>query len=382
MEQNTNRLSLETVQGFFDADGSYEAKVYVGTQKSISFHVNIIFSQKHRDVLQTVINSTVINSIDTNSIPEDPGITISERTIENLSGTTSTANSISIAFSHPVGKKLLNFWLKKPPKAPTKLLDFRIAYILAEIKNLKASQVIRNYLPNNSIQNERIASLALLWLRYRMRGKENRHSRLRNIESYYSELNATEAEIQQSVAIGQQLYAPIKLEMDTLRSQVLSDDYLLGYHIGDGSFQMQTEFGPTSNSFQVKFTWTITDSKENLDLLKALENQLKSEGIHCAITDYDTYYKLHVSGVENCKKLVEKWQDKKLPSVRQNQYDCFRKALDLYSSPNFRQELAKLEDVIHLKWVMNPDTNYKKSGSEQEDLAKVRLYFNNKNNRD
>lgn len=376
MVQKITHFSLDTIKGLFDADGSYEAKVYVGTQKPISFHVNIIFTQKHLNVLQAVIKSLI-----TISGSGNPLKITSQRTTINQSGTTSISYSISIAFSNPMAKGLLGFWHNNPPKAPTKLLDFRIACILAEINKFTALQVVNKYLPNNSIQNERIASLALLWLRFCMFGKvkDTANPKLIPIESYYSQLNATQAEIQQSVAIGQQLFAPIKQEWNasTLSSQVFSDDYLLGYHIGDGSFQITTEFGSNGRSFKGKFFWTVTDCTQNLALLESIQKQLGNENISSGIVDYGTWKRLTVTGIENCKKLAGRWKNKRLSSVRQNQYDCFNKALELYSVPTFRQDLVKLEDFIHLKWIMNPGTNTKKKGSEEEDLVKVRIYFNN-----
>lgn len=375
---HTITFSFETIQGFFDADGSYEAKVRVGTQKPISFHVNIIFSQKDKDVLQAILNSIGVDLAE----EEKKEKVISQREIQNDSGTTSIAHSISLAFSNPYGKALRKFWQSNPPKASTKLLDFCIACILAEVNTITASQVVNKYLPNSEMKNERIASLALLWLRYRMFGKvkKSRNPRLTPIEVYYSELCATEAEIQQSVVIGQQLFASIPQEINGFASisSSLTNDYLLGYHLGDGSFQIQTTFGLNNQSFKATFMWTATDCAENLALLEAIKQKLKSDGIGSGITDYKTYKKLHVSGIENVKKLVEKWENKKMSLARQNQYDCFKKAIELYSCPNFREDLVKLEDFIHLKWVMNPETNFKKKGSEQEDLAKVRFYFNKK----
>lgn len=375
-------FSFETIQGFFDADGSYEAKVRVGTQKLISFHVNIIFSQKDKDVLQAILNSIGADLTKEEARSESlEKKVISQRVTQNESGTTSITHSISLAFSNPYGKALLKFWQSNPPKAPTKLLDFRIARILAEVKTTTASQVVNKYLPNSEIPNERIASLALLWLRYRMFGKvkKSRNPGLIPIEVYYSELRATPAEIQQSVVIGQQLFAPIQQEINGFApiSSSLSNDYLLGYHIGDGSFQIETIFGPNNQSFKAKFLWTATDCTQNLALLEAIKQKLNSDGIGSGITDYTTYKKLHVSGIENGKKLVDKWKNQKMSLARQNQYDCFKKSIELYSCPNFRQDLVKLEEFIHLKWIMNPGTNFKKKGSEKEDLNKVRIYFNN-----
>lgn len=41
---------LNLIRGIFDSDGSFEAKIYLGTDKPVSFHLNIIFPQKDRSV--------------------------------------------------------------------------------------------------------------------------------------------------------------------------------------------------------------------------------------------------------------------------------------------------------------------------------------------
>lgn len=79
---------LNVLQGFFDADGSFEVKVYSGEQKPISFHVNIIFSQQEGGLLQQVVEALSSEA------------KISERKILNESGTSSIGRSISLAFSN------------------------------------------------------------------------------------------------------------------------------------------------------------------------------------------------------------------------------------------------------------------------------------------
>jgi hypothetical protein len=375
---NSYHLNSETIQGFFDADGSFEAKVYLGTEKPISFHVNVIFSQKDKDVLQSILDSTGAINTKGSTLKK-----VSERQIENQSGTISIGNSISMAFSRIGAKQLLQFWQVNPPKAPTKFLDYRIACILSEGSTSTALEVLKKYLPNNTVSNsEHMAGLSLLWLRFRMYGKvkDSKNPNLIPIEEYYAKMNATQLEIDQSVVIGQQLYALIKHDMDSCGSKLsISEDYLVGYHIGDGCFSIETQFGSNGSSFKANFFWSVTDCKDNYALLEAIKAKLEVDGINCNnIYDYKTYCKLSVTSIESCKQLVEKWKSKKLTKVRQNQYDCFAKALDMYCSADFREDLDKLEAFIRLKWVMNPGTNYKKKGSLNDDLVKVKTYFNNK----
>jgi hypothetical protein len=47
---------LNVIRGIFDSDGSFEAKIYLGTDKPVSFHVNIIFPQKDISVIEMIMD--------------------------------------------------------------------------------------------------------------------------------------------------------------------------------------------------------------------------------------------------------------------------------------------------------------------------------------
>lgn len=378
-------MPIEQVRGFLDADGSFEAKVYLGTQKPISFHVNIIFSQKDEDVLQAVIDSLPA----TNS-GSQPNKTISVRQIINQSGSTSKGCSISFAFSSDAGQALLAAWVTNPPIAPTKYLDLKICLILAEVSASQTSSavdVVKKHLNPSSPVNttdELTAALALLYLRYRMFGKikQSRNPNLQKIEHYYAQTRATQAQIDLSIQIGQQLLDPIvkdyknhcqKLETSNQNYANISVDYLLGYHMGDGGFTIQTVFGPNNKTFKSKFGWTLTDCSEQEPLFVAIREFLEVQKVKgLGIQHYRTYNKLVLSNYKSCVALVDLWKSKPLPKAKLNQYDTFVKALDLYDLASFKANLSEAEAFIGLKWSMNPATNSKKAGDLQTELAQIR----------
>lgn len=385
-------FSLIQVLGFFDADGSFEAKVYLGTQKPISFHVNFIFSQKNANMLHAVIASTNATNSKGQSTKK-----VSPRNIQNQSGTTSIGNSISLAFSSSGGQTLLNFLAQNNPKAPTKFLDYKIALILAEVSSPggTALGVVKKHLnPSSPVfpKDELTAGLALLWLRYRMFGKvkENKNPKLTPIEEHYEKTGATLAQINQSIEIGKQLFEPIDnafqahcawLENSTSQSSYICEDYLLGYHMGDGSFYLGTVF--SNGTFKGRFSWTLTDCIQNKPLLMAIQRYLSTKGISAETLKDNknkTYSRLMLSNRGGCLALVGLWKGKPLLGARLNQYSCFVKALNLYDLERFKCDLSLAEEFINLKWVMNPDTN-SKTGDLATDLSKIREWFS-KNKKD
>jgi hypothetical protein len=104
-----NIFNSDIILGFFDADGSFEAKVFLGVWKPVSFHVNIIFYQKDISVIQMIIDF----------LDFPTGTSIPKRTHSLESENEATSHSKSIGFSTPVGQQLLCFWEQTPPRAPS-----------------------------------------------------------------------------------------------------------------------------------------------------------------------------------------------------------------------------------------------------------------------
>lgn len=128
--QNTQTLMeqaffLNIIRGIFDSDGSFEAKMYLGTDKPVSFHVNIIFPQKDSSVIEMIMDKLGLRNA-----PAGSYICKREHTLQ--SGNITQSYSKSIAFSNPAGQRLLTAWQENPPIAPTKFLDFQICLSSSE----------------------------------------------------------------------------------------------------------------------------------------------------------------------------------------------------------------------------------------------------------
>ena len=367
--------TLEMVLGLFDADGSFQVKIYHGIQNNISFHVNIVFTQKaeNKDVLQSVLNTLEAK----NSI-------ISKRQILNQSGTKSSGSSICLAFSNKASKQLLEKWKIKPPAAPTKCLDYFIAKILFEASKKNCVTIINSYFKNNHVKNKRVAEFVLIWLRYKMSFAQKLKPQQTSIEIHYEKMKGSQEEINNGIIIGKKILTQLKQKVLKNNSNLINsitEGRLLGYMIGDGSFMIQTQFS-TNNSFKATFCWTLTDCKENFPLLNTIRNKLISEGIadYVGIDFYNnSYYRLRVGGIKNCKRLINRWENVSLPRERKNQFDCFSKALILYTSNNFRSNENLMKEFIRLKWRMNVHTNYKKKGSIEKDFHKILQVFKVRN---
>lgn len=294
----------------------------------------------------------------------------------------------SIAFSNPAGQKLLALWEQTPPVAPTKYLDYKIAKVLAQMKRLSATEIVKELLPLAQVEDLRIASFALLYLRFQMFGKvkKSRNPKLVPITTHYETLKATAFEIEESQKIGRALYAQIDQDVQAhVQNLTISDSYFLGLHIGDGGLGFSTYFSSDHQSFKARFTWNLTDCLENKPLLKAVREFLQSKGVYlrdCPFRNFSTYAQLYVTGVQSCIQLVDLFDalgaEHHFSEVRLNQYRCFSQAMKLYTNPSFRRDYNMCYRFLQLKWEMNPGTTDKREGSFADDVAKLDLWFHSR----
>jgi hypothetical protein len=251
---------LNVIRGIFDSDGSFEAKIYLGTDKPVCFHLNIIFPQKDSSVIEMIMDK----------LGYPAGSYMSPREHKLKSGNITHSNSKSIAFSNPAGQRLLTAWQENPPIAPTKFLDFQICLVLVQVNTLTALEVVNSLCPGHNLQDLRIASFALMHLRYQMFGKvkENSNPNLIPIEERYETLKATPYEIEQATFFGNLLYEPIYADFvrHVNNISISNAAYFLGLHIGDGRFFFSTYFNKKGTSFKAGFGWNLSDCVQNKPL--------------------------------------------------------------------------------------------------------------------
>ena len=372
---------LFVICGIFDSDGSFEAKLSFGPEKPVSFHVNIIFPQKDSSVIEMIMGK----------LGYPPGSFMSSREHILESGNITESSSKSMAFSSSAGQKLLGTWQKSPPIAPTKYLDYRICLVLAQVNTISALDVVNSLCPGHNLTDFRIASFALMYLRYQMFGKvkENKNPKLLPIEEHYANSKATPYEIQQATFFGKLLYAPIHADLvrhvNTI--SISNEAYFLGLHIGDGSFFFSTYFNEEGTSFKAGFGWDFSDCLQNKPLLEAVKQFLESKGIvftKGAMKKFKNSIQLTLTTRSEIQKLTTFMENSGAREafantlVRKNQFALFIEAMQLYLDPSFRDDFEKCSRFIEIKWTMNPGTNYKKKGTFEEDQAKFKRWFSTK----
>jgi hypothetical protein len=372
--------NYDYIRGLFESDGSWGVKTLSLKEKPISFHTYLTFSQKDPTVLKHLLIKLKANK----------NTKITERSHITKTGNLTTSKSISFVLSNPAAKNLLTNFQSNPPVSPTKYLDYRIIMILKRVNQESALRVVNDLLPNLNLTDLKIASLALLYLRFQMHGASlvQPQAKLAPIEKYYQKLNTTSLELKESIRIGKKLFLPIQQDIKNrdVSNMILKPGYILGLHTGDGTFYTQTQFR-SKTDFKVSFGWNITDCNENLPLLKALKNTLETKyDIKFTPLSIDSksssYKRLRLSNTNECLKLAnlfEEWEARSVfPEVRLNQFEKFLEAIKTFKDPNFRHDKNLGLKYLELKWTMNPGTNSKKKGTFQEEESKLLEYYKTK----
>lgn len=361
-----NVPNSEVLLGLFDSDGSFQVKTYLGLT-GLTFHVNITFSQSllKADTLFGVLLFLGASSQ-----------TVSKRSMP--SATTQQLNvgtSVCFAFSSHAGRAMLGYWAIQPPRAPGKYLDYLLACFFVQLSTVQADDLVNTTLGQKVATNKRVAELACLWLRDRMSGATRSDPNKTRLVFFYKKMNATREEIKESVQIGKKIFLKIKNQVDSQNSKfqsLLTEDYIVGYHIGDGSFFFSIN---TSNGmFNPNLHWTITDTKRHKVLLDAIKSYLISVGfsnkMSCKLDKTNNTMRLNLTGYKSLLRFKE-WSRFKLPAYRQNQFDKMIEAVDICATPNYRNKAKNLLKLVVIKWSMNYSTNTKKQGSQWDDFRKV-----------
>jgi hypothetical protein len=374
---NRSSISIEVIQGIFDSDGSFQVRFRKNNNNFFNYYISIVFCQSER-------NQNILYDILSFFNDQSKAVTAREQVI-STSSKEYTSKSITLGITSNGRREMFAFWSTNPPIAQSKLNDWRIVNILNQVnsKNSNYLVLVNSCLEQKDhITSPRLANLALLGLRFRMHGSRYRQTELSN---HYKTVKATDKEIAISQEICNKIMIPITNEQQQIQSNPsllidrLSDDYLLGYYIGDGCFMLQVSF--VKNSKYVDNTvihihpqFTLTDCLESLPLLQAIKQKLNC-GYICT---YPTYLKYIVSSIEGNNIITNLWKTKSFPQPRRNQYDLMCEALLILEKKEHLIIREKLQRIIEIKWSMNEYTNFKKEGSLEIDTQKADDYFNNK----
>jgi hypothetical protein len=329
-------LSKKAFVGVFDADGSVRLST-VARKKSKGLNFTVDF-----EVSQVKKNLDLLSKIQATF----GGGTIREkkRTKTQILLNVSVEYEYSAASSSAAGKAIAAYLANDLPLVPSKRRDFLLAKKMLELvpkrkkstvekvflvhlaysnsNQIKASTVVKK----KAIQSrlERLGDTTALDF---MRGKQE-------AESFVKELDKTICSYEQM-----------------LPNMNLSAEYLVGFHIGDGSFGVY--YYEEGGKIKVKPIWSLTEP--SIPFLSAVKNTLGCGAIVPVGKIPGNCFQFRITSWEDCvNKVLPLFQNKYLPDQRRKQFQIFEKACNLFISSKINTAEG-WKELVELTYSMNTE---------------------------
>jgi hypothetical protein len=372
------------IVGLHDSDGTFTNVITLRKERQVGFSIRASFDQKtsNKDVLEGVKNRLGVKS---------KIVQKSKKTSKSPKSNKSkliSKSTLDVNFNTPPGQRLLDIWRECPPITPGKRRDYRISCIISAYA-LSGTFSISNKKTTTSTQ---IANLVMIWLTYQNSSEQKKtntnKSKRKPIKDFYDHIGATQNDINTSILIGQKLIEEIDKEEQTLcealdniktSNLIIPKDYIVGFHIGDGSLQVGIDFIEKEDKpLKIKINpyWTLVECSKGLSLLRGIRRHFKEGSVRSEIEA--VRYK--VQSWEGCERTIIpilKEFENSLPKYRKEQFEKFYKAFNMCKDKNHLTSFDKLEALIDLVWDMNREGELRRSTKEQM-LEKAKRYFENK----
>lgn len=352
-------LNSAQIRGFFEGDGGFLIRIDP-TKKGFSFRSQAKFGQttKNDQILKWCRESL------------DPTIVIT-------SYKETDSSSLVFPFNSIAGEKIVKMYLENKPFNPGTLNDFLIAKKIHEYQTTKLisySSVSDEVLQNQTEDKRyRLVILSLLWLRFQRAGTrlaDNTYT----IKYYQDMINASSDEISEAERLGNELLAPISMEVEKLISDLQNDkiniceDYLAYYHVADGSFSF--EFGKRKRangklSLRIIPRWSIADDLVAKPLLERIVRQYNFSNYQYLTGQNGGYAR--ANGWEKAEQVVIPFfSGRMLPDVIKNKVQTFINVCELHSNKNTYKNARLFRSYVEQAYFLNPSPRRTKKKFEKD----------------
>jgi hypothetical protein len=331
MSKNNNEIPNAMFLGVFDADGSVLICI-----DDLSIKGNKENIEKQPFSIRIVYEFSQSNS------KQDLVIKVAEKFGGSI--TTNQKSVFRVSPTKEVGNKVRELLLETPPRHPGRFRDFLLSEQILSLLNQEAQKTKSGLVTliqlayNNSVN--RVA-------RKTLSGIARKHP----IQYWFDKIKLTEKEFNEGMDSANLILESVEKKVSVLETELLntkfSSDYILGAHFGDGGFTVALGWNPTNKAFRLRCIpeWTI--SGENEAYCQAFVHSLpyKSDVNKAG----PNYFKFRVSGIAECRKVLSIFDNIWLPDYKQNQYQTFKKAVELLSAKkHFSKEgIITLVDLVY-----------------------------------
>jgi hypothetical protein len=396
---NTYTLKYQSYSlvGFHDADGHYEVRCFRRADSTIRFEIFCSFDQntENKDTLEIVINTIGYGKV-------------RDKTTNRLrAGNTPAKPSSTLVyyFSTPGGSILLNILLQYKPLSLSKLLNFSIAlktfefiqsnyepFIELDCKNgpltttevLLTESQLRNLSKRSKLQ---ISFISMIYLKFKnaasfYKTETEKQRDIAEMNSYIDFLLPKPYEKKYGLILGKYFLSRIKLEQTALNTQlldpnfILPDDYIVGLHIGDGSFEVSKIYH--QNYIEIRPTFNVAASSDCINVLYAFKNRFRVGSVKPTNSQRTGYCYLYQGNRLVREVLIPLFDKYIFPKSKGIQFILWRKISDLLAEKKHLTP-SGYKRFVALDYQLNKYHKKPYRRTKQEALEEGRRIFNNRN---
>lgn len=286
-------MTWQTLVGIIDSDGTFGVVIDTCTGYLEIYSIRIEINQKDKTLLTGIVDFLALHT--QISIPYEKLL------YQKPEGTWSLRLNRSIPYYDTI---MYYYYTQMPPYAPSKYLDYRMTEVFTYAQDTNASQAITHFVQKwnlnvaGMLRNSLIDELVLVQLRYKMyytslvaQGEATvqnsvvdhpefndmdpteKKTMVTPLKTHLDNIGAPQLEVIASEKLAHTLTQHIYGELNKLKTAlpktILPLDYLIGLHIGDGSFYYYLDPGQK----KIKVDPTTLVGLAEKDLYTALENR-------------------------------------------------------------------------------------------------------------
>ena len=406
MTKKNINYSGYTMIGLHDADGTYTVRVLKRKTKTLGFTTLVSFNQSTANVDAIAEVMDTLDGGHFYSFKQNTGLT--------QAGKKRRSSRVDVNWATKPGQNFLNIVETCKPLGAGKLRDLELAkkvrnyadlrelielspekfksqggsYPL-EAPGIKIEENVINSLNQTSI--EKVSDIAIAYLSYqnaesKKESTKKRQARQAKMKDKFNHVEPTQNELDLGIALGKFYTDQIeKIEQDHnlfLKNSgstgfKIPEDYLIGMHIGDGSFGCEIRIvkkkpgKPGRNKYEIKPYMRVVQSNDCYSLLEAYITTFDQGRIENRSTS--SRYRL-VGAQPGREKIIPIFDKYFLPASKQAQYDYYKAIVDKVSKKDHLtyQGYTKIVDLV---MGLSETTIGERGYTKEELLAKGKEYF-------
>lgn len=360
----------EMLVGMFDADGTFTIRIRKKEDNRLGFSVLA-------SITQATANKEVLTVAKDQFFPKASLVSFTTKPKDGSK--LKKMSRLDVTLTTPGGKTFQKIFTEVNPKSPSKYRDYLIA--LQVLAFINVFMPVKNQRPGDASE-EKVHAIATVYIIYQNVNEAKRpdapRKRRKPMEYWINLVKPTPEEREQGLKLGASFLKEIENKEASWKQELtdprysLPKDYMVGFLIGDGSLQVQSNIPETCDRLDLTPEFSAKECSYGRDLLVSFKNTLDGAG---EIKDLGNQSIYRLRGwPSNYELIVPFLKPYTFPRQKQVAVDAFIYACEENVTGSFRTSFAKLKALAEATWHMNGEAANRKLTLE-EFLARAKKFF-------